>query len=84
MKNEEKRLRDVQALAYHVTDAIHLNPMRRSEQDLKTAVDQLSRAVGILSDSSRCISLDEVEEKVNKAYQLIVKRNHSNKKMKIK
>lgn len=84
MKNEEQRLRDVQALAYHVTDAIHLNPMKRSEQDLKTAVDQLSRAVGILSDPNRCISLDDVEEKVNEAYQVIVKRKHSNKKIKIK
>lgn len=84
MKSEEARLRDIQAMAYHVMDDIHLNETARNEKELKTAVDHLSRAVGMLSDPSRNVSLDYVEDKVTLAYGLIVKKKQTKKKVKLK
>ncbi|WP_408009696.1 hypothetical protein ACJROX_05180 [Pseudalkalibacillus sp. A8] len=83
MKSEEERLRDIQAMAFHVMDDIHLNKTPRNEKDLKTAVDHLSRAVGMFADPSKCVSLDYVEEKVSKAYQLIVKKKRVQKTFKV-
>ncbi|WP_257348368.1 hypothetical protein [Pseudalkalibacillus decolorationis] len=84
MKSEEIRLREIQAKAFHVMDDIHLNHTKRNEEDLKVAVDYLSRAVGMFSDPDKNVSLDYVEEKVDKAYQLIVKTKQKVKIVKVR
>ncbi|WLD94243.1 hypothetical protein [Alkalihalobacillus sp. AL-G] len=84
MRSEEARLREIQELAFHVMDDIHLNKSKRDEDDLKAAVDNLSRAVGMFSDPHKNVSLDYVEEKVVKAHQLIVKSKRKVSMVKVK
>ncbi|MGM7700341.1 hypothetical protein ACSVDE_01380 [Pseudalkalibacillus sp. Hm43] len=83
MKSEEARLRDIQAMAYHVMDDLHLNETSRSEKDLRAALDHMARAVGMLSDPDRNVTLNYVEEKVTLAYQLVVKKKKSKKRIKV-
>lgn len=71
MKSKGKRLQRVQRLAHEIMDEVNLRKEQRPTEILMVVIDNLSRAVGDLSDPSGNYSLDYLEEKVEKAHTLL-------------
>ncbi|PIJ98585.1 hypothetical protein [Lysinibacillus sphaericus] len=71
MHSEKLRLRKIQRLAYEIMDEMHQEKDHTEMHKLISIIDNLSRAVGDLTDSVGKYSLDYVEEKVNNAHELL-------------
>ncbi|MED4534690.1 group-specific protein [Metabacillus fastidiosus] len=78
MKSDSLRLRRIQRMAHEIMDEMHFNKEQRETEKLNLIIDNLSRAVGDLTDPSGNYSLDYLEEKVKSAHFLLFK----NKKVK--
>lgn len=79
MRPDGLRLRNIQRLAYEIMDEMHFKKEKREIETLNVIIDNLSRAIGDLTDPSGNYSLDYLEEKVETAHSLLFKK----KKMKI-
>lgn len=73
MQTKEMRLRRIQHLAYEIMDEMNLKKELRQFDTLRFVIDNLSRAIGDLSDPLGDYSLDYIEEKVGKAHYLLFK-----------
>jgi len=71
MQSEKLRLRKIQRLAYEIMDEMHKENDRTEMHKLIPIIDNLSRAIGDLTDSVGKYSLDYVEEKVKNAHELL-------------
>ncbi|HBT71593.1 MAG TPA: group-specific protein [Lysinibacillus sp.] len=71
MQSEKLRLRKIQRLAYEIMDEMHKDKDRTELHKLIPIIDNLSRAIGDLTDSVGKYSLDYVEEKVSNAHALL-------------
>ncbi|AXQ50937.1 group-specific protein [Lysinibacillus fusiformis] len=71
MHSEKLRLRKIQRLAYEIMDEMHKEKDRNEMHKLIPIIDNLSRAIGDLTDSVGKYSLDYVEEKVKTAHELL-------------
>ncbi len=65
------RLRKIQHLAYEIMDEMNAGKESTRFDPLIPVVDNLSRAIGDLTDSVGHYSLDYVEEKVKNAHYLL-------------
>ncbi len=66
------RLRRIQHLAYEIMDEMNAGKELTRFDTLIPVVDNLSRAIGDLTDSVGNYSLDYVEEKVKKCSLLVI------------
>jgi len=71
MQSEKLRLKKIQHLAYEIMDEMNRGNERTQVETLIPIIDNLSRAIGDLTDSYGEFSLDYVEEKVKNAYALL-------------
>lgn len=71
MKSNGLRLRRIQRLAHEIMDEMNLRNEQRPTEILMLVIDNLSRAVGDLSDPSGNYSIDYLEEKVGNAHSLL-------------
>lgn len=72
MQSEKLRLRKVQHLAHEITDEMNKGGgVLTHLETLIPVIDNLSRAIGDLTDSYGQYSLDYVEEKVKNAHTLL-------------
>lgn len=72
MKNTNRmRLQRIQRLSHEIMDEVNLRKKLRPTETLMVVIDNLSRAVGDLSDPSGNYSLDYLEEKVGNAHSLL-------------
>lgn len=71
MNSNRLRLRKIQMLAHEIMDEVNLRQEHRPTENLTLIIDNLSRAVGDLSDPSGNYSLDYLEEKVGNAHTLL-------------
>jgi hypothetical protein len=74
MTSEGMRLRKIQRLAHEIMDEVNLREVQIPPELLTMVIDNLSRAVGDLTDPSGNYSLSYLEEKVGNAHSLLVKR----------
>nr|WP_040208909.1 hypothetical protein [Neobacillus jeddahensis] len=65
------RLQRIQRLSHEIMDEVNLRNRQRPIDTLMVVIDNLSRAVGDLSDPSGNYSLDYLEEKVSNAHSLL-------------
>ncbi|HWK24672.1 MAG TPA: hypothetical protein VNS08_16775 [Ureibacillus sp.] len=70
---KEVRLRRIQHLAHEVMDKVNLSEDQLKSEEFKDVIDNLSRAIGELADPYGYYSLDYIEEKVENAYNLLIK-----------
>ncbi|QDQ00941.1 group-specific protein [Lysinibacillus fusiformis] len=75
MQKEKIRLRRIQHLAYEIMDEMNAGKESTRIDTLIPVVDNLSRAIGDLTDSVGHYSLDYVEEKVKNAHYLLFKKD---------
>ena len=71
MQSEKMRLRTIQHLAYEIMDEMNKGKELTQLEILIPIIDNLSRAIGDLTDSYGKYSLDYVEEKVKNAHALL-------------
>ncbi|KOS63181.1 group-specific protein [Lysinibacillus agricola] len=71
MHSEKMRLRKIQHLAHEITDEMNKGEELAHLETLIPVIDNLSRAIGDLTDSYGQYSLDYVEEKVKHAHALL-------------
>ena len=71
MQAENKRLRTIQHLAHEIMDEMNAGKELNELERLIPVIDNLSRAIGDLTDSYGQYSLDYVEEKVKNAHALL-------------
>ncbi|MEK5233760.1 group-specific protein [Lysinibacillus sp. FSL K6-0232] len=71
MQPKKLRLRNIQRLAYEITDEMHKDRYRTDMHKLIPIIDNLARAISDLTDSTGQYSLDYVEEKVKNAHALL-------------
>ena len=71
MRSEKMRLRKIQHLAHEITDEMNKGEELAHLETLIPIIDNLSRAIGDLTDSYGKYSLDYVEEKVKNAHALL-------------
>ncbi|MCG7337601.1 hypothetical protein MHZ95_20370 [Sporosarcina sp. ACRSM] len=71
MQTKEKRLRRVQRLAHEIMDEMNRAKEPRPCETLNLVIDNLSRAVGDITDPSGNYSLRYLEEKVENAHSLL-------------
>jgi len=74
MQSEKMRLRKVQHLAYEIMDEMNKGKELTQLEILIPIIDNLSRAIGDLTDSYGKYSLDYVEEKVKNAHALLFQK----------
>lgn len=72
-KSNELRLRRVQRLAHEIMDEMNTRKQERAAELLNLVIDNLSRAVGDLTDPYGKYSMDYLEEKVENAHSLLFK-----------
>ncbi|WP_392391365.1 hypothetical protein [Neobacillus jeddahensis] len=70
-KTNGMRLQRIQRLSHEIMDEVNLRNRQRPIDTLMVVIDNLSRAVGDLSDPSGNYSLDYLEEKVSNAHSLL-------------
>jgi len=75
MQAENKRLRKVQHLAHEIMDEMNAGKELNELETLVPVIDNLSRAIGDLTDAYGNYSLDYVEEKVKNAHTLLFKKD---------
>ncbi|MGE7843043.1 group-specific protein [Lysinibacillus sp. NPDC093712] len=75
MQAENKRLRKIQHLAHEIMDEMNAGKEWNELETLIPVIDNLSRAIGDLTDAYGNYSLDYVEEKVKNAHTLLFKKN---------
>ncbi len=68
------RLRTIQHLAYEIMDEMNKGKELTQLEILIPIIDNLSRAIGDLTDSYGKYSLDYVEEKVKNAHALLFQK----------
>lgn len=71
MQTKEVRLRRVQHLAHEIMDEMNRTKEPRSCETLNLVIDNLSRAIGDISDPTGNFSLRYLEEKVENAHSLL-------------
>ena len=71
MQTKEMRLRRIQHLAHEIMDEMNVRKELRQFDTLRLVIDNLSRAIGDLSDPLGDYSLDYIEEKVGNAHYLL-------------
>ncbi|WP_285397164.1 group-specific protein [Lysinibacillus sp. fls2-241-R2A-57] len=71
MQSEKLRLKKIQHLAYEIMDEMNKGNEGTQVEALIPIIDNLSRAIGDLTDSYGKYSLDYVEEKVKNAHALL-------------
>ena len=74
MQSEKIRLRKVQQLAYEIMDEMNKGKELTQLEFLIPIIDNLSRAIGDLTDLYGKYSLDYVEEKVKNAHALLFQK----------
>lgn len=74
MQSEKIRLRKVQQLAYEIMDEMNKGKELTQLEILIPIIDNLSRAIGDLTDLYGKYSLDYVEEKVTNAHALLFQK----------
>jgi len=74
MQSEKMRLRTIQHLAYEIMDEMNKGKELTKLEILIPIIDNLSRAIGDLTDSYGKYSLDYVEEKVKNAHALLFQK----------
>lgn len=74
MQSEKMRLRTIQHLAYEIMDEMNKGKGLTQLEILIPIIDNLSRAIGDLTDSYGKYSLDYVEEKVKNAHALLFQK----------
>lgn len=72
------RLRRVQHLAHEIMDEINACKEQKQFDTLSPVIDNLSRAIGDLTDPFGNYSLDYIEEKVKNAHYLLFKNEKVN------
>ncbi|MFJ5767514.1 MULTISPECIES: group-specific protein [unclassified Lysinibacillus] len=75
MQAENKRLRKIQHLAHEIMDEMNAGKELNELETLIPVIDNLSRAIGDLTDAFGNYSLDYVEEKVKNAHTLLFKKD---------
>ncbi|MEK5330852.1 MULTISPECIES: group-specific protein [unclassified Lysinibacillus] len=75
MQAENKRLRKIQHLAHEIMDEMNAGKELKELETLIPVIDNLSRAIGDLTDAFGNYSLDYVEEKVKNAHTLLFKKD---------
>jgi len=78
MQSEKLRLRKIQHLAYEITDEMNRGKELIQLDTLIPVIDNLSRAIGDLTDSFGKYSLDNVEERVKNAHSLLFNKDSVN------
>ncbi|MGE7933956.1 hypothetical protein [Viridibacillus arvi] len=78
MHTKKMRLRKIQHLAYEIMDEINTSKEKRQFDTLNPVIDNLSRAIGDLTDPLGNYSLDYIEEKVKNAHHLLFKKEKVN------
>jgi hypothetical protein len=73
MQTKELRLRRIQYLAHEIMDEMNRGNEPRQFETLNLAIDNLSRAIGDLTDPFGNYSLEYIEEKVGNAHYLLFK-----------
>ena len=73
MQTKEMRLRRIQYLAHEIMDEMNRGNEPRQFETLNHAIDNLSRAIGDLTDPFGNYSLEYIEEKVGNAHYLLFK-----------
>jgi hypothetical protein len=73
MQTKEMRLRRIQYLAHEIMDEMNRGNEPRQFETLNLAIDNLSRAIGDLTDPFGNYSLEYIEEKVGNAHYLLFK-----------
>ncbi|MEM5003027.1 hypothetical protein [Priestia megaterium] len=81
MRTKEIRLHRIQHLAHEIMDKMHVKNEFNDSSISKVVIDNLSRALGNLSDPFGNYSLEYVEKKVEKAHYSLFKNEN---KLKIK
>ncbi|MFC9599780.1 hypothetical protein ACFTQL_18175 [Peribacillus butanolivorans] len=76
-KQKKLRLRRIQHLAHDIMDEMNARKEPRQFDTLIPVIDNLSRAIGDLSDPLGDYSLDYIEEKVENAHFLLFKNKKS-------
>lgn len=76
MTSNGMRLRKIQRQAHEIMDEVNLRNVQMPPELLTVVIDNLSRAVGDLTDPSGNYSLRYLEEKVGNAHSILVKRNN--------
>ncbi|MCL1701860.1 group-specific protein [Lysinibacillus sp. Bpr_S20] len=78
MQSEKLRLRNIQHLAHEITDEMNRGGELTHLETLIPVIDNLSHAIGDLTDSYGQYSLDYVEEKVKNAHTLLFNKEKIN------
>ncbi|WP_456279048.1 hypothetical protein [Bacillus sp. AK128] len=74
MASNGMRLRNIQKQAHEIMDEVNFRNDERPPEVLVSIIDNLSRAIGDLSDPSGNYSLEYLEEKVGKAHSLMFEK----------
>lgn len=78
MQAKIKRLRKIQHLAHEIMDEMNTEKEPPQWETLSPVIDNLSRAIGDLTDPFGHYSLDYVEEKVKNAHHLLFRKEKVN------
>ncbi|MBU3568790.1 hypothetical protein IUK39_01145 [Priestia aryabhattai] len=81
MRTKQMQLQRIQHLAHEIMDKMNKDIEYPDCSTSKVVIDNLSRALGNLTDPFGNYSIEYVEEKVEKAYYLLFKNK---KKLKVK
>ncbi|MDP1442241.1 hypothetical protein [Priestia megaterium] len=81
MRTKQMQLQRIQHLAHEIMDKMNKDSDYPDFSTSKVVIDNLSRALGNLTDPFGNYSIEYVEEKVEKAYYLLFKNE---KKLKTK
>ena len=73
MKTKEMRLRKIQHLAHEIMDEMNSRKVLSESDRSGLVIDNLSRAIGDLTDPYGNYSLDYIEEKINNAHYNVFK-----------
>ncbi|MBK3493806.1 hypothetical protein JFL43_02815 [Viridibacillus sp. YIM B01967] len=73
MQTKKMRLRKIQHLAFEIMDEMNASKDLKQLDTLSPVIDNLSRAIGDLTDPLGNYSLDYIEEKVSNAHHLLFK-----------
>lgn len=81
MRTKQMQLQRIQHLAHEIMDKMNKDSENPDCSTSKVVIDNLSRALGNLTDPFGNYSIEYVEEKIEKAYYLLFKNK---KKLKVK
>lgn len=73
MQTKEMRLRRIQHLAHEMMDEMNRTSESRQPETLHLVIDNLSRAIGDLTDPFGDYSLNYIEKKIADAHYLLFK-----------